>query len=183
MSMRVLVAITGASGLPYATRLIDALEDLEIDYHGVVSEGARKMFTVEAKDKGELVEDFYRENQMEAPFSSGSYPLDAMVVVPCSMKTLSALAHGYASNLIARSADVMLKERRKLIVVPRETPLNSIHLQNMLRLSEMGAVILPAMPAFYHSPRTLGDMEDFIAGKILDSLGVKNDLYKRWVVE
>ncbi len=178
--MKILIAITGASGMPYAARLIEALKELNIDYSGVISKPALKIFREEAGDKIALIQDFYGEEEIEAPFSSGSSSADAMVIIPCSMKTLSAIACGYASNLITRSADVMLKERKKLILVPRETPLNSIHLENMLKLSNLGAVILPAMPAFYPSPESIDDMLSFIAGKVLDALGIENNLYKRW---
>lgn len=178
--MKILVAITGASGILYATRLLEALQELDLDYDGVISHGAKRMFSIEAKDKLHLVESFYGEEEIEAPFSSGSSRLDSMTVIPCSMKTLAAIANGYANNLIARSADVVLKEGRKLVLVPRETPLNPIQLENMLRLSKLGATILPAMPGFYHSPQSIEDILDFIAGKVLDSLEIENKLYRRW---
>ena len=175
--MRVLVAITGASGVVYGMRLIEVLKEKKIETNCIVSRGAEKIL------KHEVAEELscYRENEIEAPFSSGSSLQDAMVIVPCSMKTLAAIACGYASNLITRSADVMLKEKRRLILVPRETPLNEIHLENMLKLSKLGAIILPAMPAFYHNPREIKDLVDFIVGKILDCLGIENELYRRWI--
>ena len=117
---------------------------------------------------------------MYAPIASGSVKIEAMVVIPCSMKTLAAVANGFASNLIERAADVTLKEKRKLIIVPRETPLSAIHLRNMLALAELGCHIIPAMPAFYHHPKQISDMVDFIAGRVLDSMGIENDLSPRW---
>ncbi len=178
--MKILIAITGASGMPYAAKLIETLKNLNLDYNGIISTPALKIFRKEAGNKTALLQKFYSDADMEAPFSSGSSSVDAMVIIPCSMKTLAAIAGGYASNLITRSADVMLKERKKLIIVPRETPLNSIHLEDMLKLSNMGAVILPAMPAFYHSPENIEDILNFIAGKVLDVLEIKNNLYRRW---
>ena len=117
---------------------------------------------------------------MYAPIASGSVRIDAMIVIPCSMKALASIANGFASNLIERAADVTLKEKRKLVIVPRETPLSAIHLRNMLTLSEMGCHIIPAMPAFYHHPKKIQDMVDFIVGRVLDSLGVENELSPRW---
>lgn len=175
-----LLGITGASGMPYAARLIEVLQELKIEFAGVISSAALEIFRQEARDKLHLLEGFYREKDFHAPFSSGSSAPEAMVIVPCSMKTLSAIAHGYASNLITRSADVVLKEGKKLILVPRETPLNVIHLENMLTLAKLGAVVLPAMPAFYHEPKTIEDMVNFVVGKVLDNLGIENSLYRRW---
>jgi len=175
-----LIAITGASGMPYAAKLIEVLRELNIEFAGIISEAALEIFRQEAKEKLHLLEGFYGERDFHAPFASGSCAPDAMVVVPCSMKTLAAIAHGYASNLITRSADVVLKEGKKLVIVPRETPLNALHLKNMLTLVQLGVVVLPAMPAFYHEPKSIEDMLNFIVGKILDSLGIKNNLYRRW---
>jgi 4-hydroxy-3-polyprenylbenzoate decarboxylase len=132
---------------------------------------------LEAKE-GQIT--YYDENYMYAPIASGSVKVDAMAVIPCSMKTLASIANGFASNLIERAADVMIKEKRKLVIVPRETPLSAIHLRNMLVLAEIGCHIVPAMPAFYHHPKRVSDMVDFIAGRVLDSMGVENDLAPRW---
>jgi len=173
--MNVLVGITGASGVVYALRLIEVLREKGIDIDCVASDGAKKI----AKHEGAEFS-CYSEDNIEAAFSSGSFSVDAMVVVPCSMRTLSAIANGYSSNLVTRSADVMIKEGRKLVLVPRETPLSPIHLENMLRLSRIGVTILPAMPAFYPKPETVEDMVDFVVGKILDNIGVENDMFVRW---
>ncbi len=174
--MNVLVGITGASGTAYALRLIEVLKEKDIDIDCVASNAAKKI----AKHEGAPDFDCYNEDDIEAKFSSGSFKVGAMVVVPCSMKTLSAIANGYSSNLVTRSADVMIKEGRPLVLVPRETPLSPIHLENMLKLSKIGVTILPAMPAFYPRPENVEDMIDFIVGKILDSIGIENDMFKRW---
>jgi 4-hydroxy-3-polyprenylbenzoate decarboxylase len=123
---------------------------------------------------------YFDEDNMYTPIASGSTPVDAMVVIPCSMKALSSIANGFASNLIERAADVTLKERRKLILVPREMPLSAIHLRNMLTLAEMGAHIVPAMPGFYHHPKHLQDIVDFVVGRVLDAMGVENSIAPRW---
>jgi len=177
--MKVVVAITGASGVIYGVRLLEVLKEKGIESPCIISDAAKLIMKHEI-EAARRPEGCYCEKNIEAPFSSGSSRVDAMVIVPCSMKTLAAIAAGFSSNLITRCADVVLKEKRKLIVVPRETPLNSIHLENMAKLSKIGAVILPAMPAFYHKPKRVADAVDFIVGKILDSLGIENELYKRW---
>ena len=120
------------------------------------------------------------DSDLNAPISSGSYKTDGMLVVPCSMKTLSSIASGFAGNLIERAADVSIKEGRKLLLSPREMPFSAIHLENMLKLSRLGVIIAPPVPAFYHKPDSVEDISDFITGKILDSMGIHNGLFKRW---
>lgn len=180
--MRVVVAITGASGVAYGIRLLEVLREGNVETYCIVSDAARKVMAYEYKNEktADVLDNCIDENTIDANIASGSFRLDAMVVVPCSMKTLSAVANGYASNVITRAADVVLKERKKLILVPRETPLNAIHLENMLKLSRIGVTILPAMPGFYHRPESVSDLIDFVVGKILDSLGIDNELYRRW---
>jgi len=182
--MRVAVCITGASGAVYAKRLIDYLEK-RVELSVVISEDARKVFRDELSlDFLEFIENkslkLYENGDFYSPLASGSHILDSCVVVPCSMKTLSAIANGFAENLICRCADVCIKEKRKLVVVPRETPLSAIHLENMLKLARLGVVVLPPSPAFYGKPKTISDIVDFVVGRILDSIGIENDLYKRW---
>ena len=192
------VAITGASGAPYALRLLEVLvkgghkiylsmtgEGLSImnDEAGLMLKGSETdiMFALEKRlEAKEGQVEYFDEDNMYAPIASGSVKIDAMVVIPCSMKTLAAIANGYASTLIERAADVTLKEKRKLILVPRETPLSAIHLRNMLTLAELGCHLIPAMPAFYHHPKHISDIVDFIVGRVLDGLGVENDLSPRW---
>ncbi len=181
--MKVLVAITGASGIIYGLRLVEVLTELNINNYVILSKAAKKVMEQEVEDfirYSRFLNKCFNEDDIDAPFSSGSYKMDAMVIAPCSMKTLACIANGIADNLITRSADVFLKERRKLILVPRETPLNAIQLENMLKLAKIGAIILPAMPGFYSKPKSVEDMVNFIVGKILDCLGIENNLYKRW---
>ncbi len=193
-----IVAISGASGAPYALRLLQVLikgnhdvylsisgDGLAIlkDETGLMLKGSETdiQFAIEKQlDAREGQISYFDEDNMYATIASGSNKVDAMVVIPCSMKTLSAIAHGYASTLIERAADVTLKEQRKLIIVPRETPLSAIHLRNMLTLAELGCTIIPAMPAFYHRPKKIADMIDFIVGRVLDSMGIENDLTPKW---
>jgi 4-hydroxy-3-polyprenylbenzoate decarboxylase len=192
------VAITGASGAPYAHRLLQALvkaghsvylsisgEGLSIlnDETGMHLKGSETdiQFTLQkyfGSKEGQLT--YFDEDNLYAPIASGSVKVDAMVVIPCSMKTLASIANGFASNLIERAADVTLKEKRKLIIVPRETPLSAIHLKNMLTLARLGCHIIPAMPAFYHHPKEVSDLVDFIVGRVLDGMGIENDLSPRW---
>jgi len=192
------VAITGASGAPYALRLLEVLvkgghkiyltitgDGLTImkDETGLMLNGSATDIMRALEKRLEAKEgqvNYFAEENMHAPIASGSVKVDAMVVVPCSMKTLAALANGYASTLIERAADVTIKEQRKLIIVPRETPLSPIHLRNMLTLADLGCHIIPATPGFYHQPKRISDLVDFIVARVLDSMGVEHDLSQRW---
>ncbi len=181
---QIIVAITGASGAPYARRLLQVLQELEVGLHVVASDVGRGVYRMET---GRFLEDdlaegirIYREGDFWAPIASGSTPVSAMVIVPCSMGTLAAVAHGISQNLIHRAADVCLKENRRLVLVPRETPLNRVHLANMLMVHQAGAIVLPPMPGFYHRPRSLEEVIDFVAGRILDQLGLPHELVAPW---
>lgn len=192
------IAITGASGAPYAHRLLQTLVKAGHSIYLSISGDGLSILNdeTELKLKGSETDiqyalekhfearegqiTYFDEGYMYAPIASGSVKVDAMVVVPCSMKTVAAIANGYASTLIERAADVTLKEKRRLILVPRETPLSAVHLRNMLTAAELGCHIIPAMPAFYHHPKHVSDMVDFIAGRVLDSMGIENDLAPRW---
>lgn len=192
----IVVIMTGASGSVYGLRLIEELLNKRKRVALLISDAGRKVLQYEtdlawdediATRNRQVREYFaspeiscYDNNDFFAPVASGSSAPDATVIVPCSMGTLGRIAGGLSENLIERVADVCLKERRELILVPRETPLNRIHLENLLRLSQAGAVILPAMPAYYQKPETIGDLVDFVVGKILDSLKIEHDLYRRW---
>ena len=181
--MRLVVAVTGASGSIYAKNFLEAAKSHGIETHLIVTEAGKTVVGHElgGVEKLTVVADHtYNPQDLEAPLASGSFRVDGMVIVPATMKTVAALANGYNANLVTRAADVHLKERRPLIMVPRETPLHAVHLENMARLSRLGAVILPAMPGFYHHPESVDDLANFISGKILDQLGVPNNLYRRW---
>ena len=180
----IVVGITGASGVIYGIRLLEALNELKIESSLVISDAAKVVIESETDYKVEdvinLADTYYDFNDLTASINSGSFKADALAIVPCSMKTLSSIANGYGANTITRVADVSLKERRPVVIVPRETPLRSIHIQNMLTLSQEGAIILPAKPGFYSTHDTVEDQINFIVGKILDSLKIENDIYKRW---
>src|SRR5688572_148482 len=179
--VRIIVAITGASGSIYAQRLLDNL-GTDHETHVLLSQYAQSVINEELPD-GLKVRDgipIHNARTMNVPFASGSNPFDAMVIVPCSMGTMGRVAHGLSSDLLLRSADVMLKERRKLILVPRETPLNLVHIKNMELLLLAGATILPANPQFYTRPKTIEAVVDTVVARVLDHLGVPNQLAPRW---
>jgi 4-hydroxy-3-polyprenylbenzoate decarboxylase len=179
-----IVAITGASGVVYGKRLLELLREKKVETHLIISKAAERVIKHElgmAKDDVEKLADHaYDIDDWSAPIVSGSFKTDGMIIIPCSMKTLAGIAHGYSDNLVLRAADVTLKEKRRLILVPRETPLNVVHLRNMLALAELGVVVVPAMPAYYHKPKDIDGLVDFVVGKVLDLLGIKHRLYQRW---
>lgn len=191
------VAMTGASGAPYAIGLLKTLLSLGRTVHLTISPSAVEVMKAEVGvapaldrfDHADLVGDvpagglvYHHHQNFSAGIASGSFLTAGMVVVPCSMSTLGSIAHGITSNLVTRAADVHLKERRKLVLVPRETPLSLVHLENMVQVTRAGAVVLPASPAWYHRPKGLDDMVAFVVGRICDQLGVANHLIPRWGV-
>ena len=182
--MKLTIAMTGASGVIYGKRLLEVLQSKKIETHLVISEASKKIIKHELRESEKTLEKLanyvYKINDWNSPIVSGSFKTDGSVIIPCSMKTLAGIANGFADNVILRAADVTLKEKRKLIVVPRETPLNTIHIRNLLELSKQGVYIIPAMPAFYHKPNSIKDLVDFVVGRVLDALEIEHDLYKRW---
>jgi 4-hydroxy-3-polyprenylbenzoate decarboxylase len=181
---KIVIGFSGASGIIYGIRLLEILHSINIQTYLIISEWAKKNIGIETNKTLEYVKSLssvnYDNFKLDASVSSGSFLHDGMVIVPCSMKSLSSIANGYDDTLISRAASVTLKESRKLIIVPRETPLSRIHLENMVKLQEAGAIILPAMPGFYHKPSTIDEIIDHLVGKILDQLNIKHDLFKRW---
>ena len=184
MQRPVIVAITGASGVIYGVETLRALRDLNVPTRLVISQAGLRTLALETDFTPDtvtaLATETYAEDDIAAPIASGSHPVRGMIVAPCSVKTLSAIAHSYAANLIVRAADVTLKERRPLVLLVRETPLHKGHLELMARAADLGAVILPPMPAFYHQPRTITDIVRQSVGKTLDILGIEHRLYVRW---
>lgn len=182
--MRLIVAITGASGVVYGKRLLEILRERKVETYLIVSKAAESVIEHELettkRELEKLANHVHDVDDLSAPIVSGSFKTDGMIVIPCSMKTLAGISHGYSENLILRAADVTLKEKRKLVLVPRETPLSVVHLRNMLDLADQGVFILPAMPAYYHKPDKIEDLIDFIVGKVLDLLGIEHELFKRW---
>ncbi|HDI46959.1 MAG TPA: UbiX family flavin prenyltransferase [Candidatus Methanomethylia archaeon] len=182
--MKVVLCITGASGVVYGVRILEELAKRGHEVDLIVTQEAEKLLSyevgIEVEELKKWASHLYREDYLEAPIASGSQKFDALVIAPCSMKTAAGIAHGYAENLVLRTADVALKEGRKLILVVRETPLNAIHLENLLKLSKIGVHVVPAAPGFYGRPRSVEDLVNFIVGKVLDLLGVENDLAPRW---
>ncbi|HIF13653.1 MAG TPA: UbiX family flavin prenyltransferase [Dehalococcoidia bacterium] len=194
------VGISGGSGAPYTRRVIEGLVEAGHDAKIVVTDAGRRVFEIELgialtgdpTDDTRILTDnldlgsgsgsieLFDQRNVAATIASGSYECEGMVVVPCSMGTLARIATGISSNLLERAADAALKERRRLILVPRETPLNLIHLRNMTAVTEAGAIVMPAMPGFYHLPESVNDLVDMIAGRVLDGLGVNSTLLRRW---
>ena len=182
--MRIIVGLTGATGTIYGVRLLERLREMNVETHLVISRWGARTLAHETPHTREYVESLattvYPPGDMGAAISSGSFRTDGMIVVPCSAKTLGAIAHRVGDNLIHRAADVILKERRKLVLAIREAPLSDIHLENMLKLSRMGVVILPPMPAFYNHPRTIDDLVDHTVVRMLDSFGLDVQGAARW---
>ncbi len=183
--MRIVIAITGASGVTYAQRLLDCLDPVANEIHLVTSNYAQQVIRDELPGGLRIQEGVVSHNikSMNAPFASGSNAFDAMVVIPCTVGTMGRIAHGFAEDVLLRGADVMLKERKKLILVPRETPLSLVHVKNMELLLMAGAVILPANPYFYAGASTINDLVNTIVGRVLDHLGVAHTITPRWKEE
>ena len=182
--MRLVIGISGASGVAYGIRALEILKELKVETHLVLTTAACETIRLETNknvaDIEKLATKSYRIGNVAASLSSGSFRTDGMVIIPCSMKTLGGIASGYSDNLLLRTAEVTMKERRPLVLVVRETPLNLIQIENMATVARAGAVVLPAMPAFYHKPKTIDDLVDHLVGKVLDVLGVEHNLYSRW---
>ncbi|EIC85237.1 non-oxidative hydroxyarylic acid decarboxylases subunit B [Serratia sp. M24T3] len=183
--MRIIVGITGATGAPLAIMLLQMLKSIpEVETHLIISRWGKATIELEtpyqARDVIGLADFYHSSADQGATISSGSFLTEGMIIIPCSMKTLAGIRSGYADGLIGRAADVVLKEKRKLILVPRETPLSTIHLENMLALSKMGASIIPPMPAWYNHPKDLNDITHHIASRILDQFSLKFPETKRW---
>jgi 4-hydroxy-3-polyprenylbenzoate decarboxylase len=183
--MRLIVAMTGATGAPLGVRLLETLREMpDVETHLILSRWARATIELEterkADDVAKLADYVYSPNDQAAAISSGSFLTDGMIIVPCSMKTLAGIRTGYADDLIGRAADVCLKERRRLLLVPRETPFNDVHLENMLGLSRMGVIIFPPVPAWYNQPVSLDDAINHLVGRMLDQFGLRSPHVRRW---
>ncbi|MFB8272413.1 non-oxidative hydroxyarylic acid decarboxylases subunit B [Streptomyces sp. NPDC055955] len=182
--MKLVVAMTGATGAPFGIRLLEVLRELGVETHLIVSRWARATLTQETglsvREVQAMASVCHSPDDQGASISSGSFRVDGMVVVPCSMKTLAAVRTGYGDGLIGRAADVMLKERRRLVLVARETPLSAVHLENMLELTRMGATVMPPVPAFYNHPASVADLVDHIVARVLDQFGLDMPVAERW---
>ena len=178
-----LVAISGTTGVQIGARFMKILHELKIEFDLIISEMAQKIIQIETnediKNLERLANNVYDNNDLTAPPASGSSNKEIMVIIPCSMKSLSAIAHGYSNSLITRAADVMIKEKKKLVIMPRENPLSVIHLKNMLTLAEVGVVIFPPIPSFYYNPQSIEDLIDHMLGRLLDQLEIKTNI-RRW---
>ena len=184
MPKRIVVGISGASGVTYGVRLLSVLKETDYETHLIISKSGELNIEIETDydpaDVKAMADYVYDHNNMAASLASGSFLTGGMVVVPCTIKTLSGIANSYNENLLVRAADVTLKEKRKLVLVVRETPLHKGHLRLMTMAADMGAHILPPVPSFYHMPKTIDDIIDQTIGKIFDYLGIEHDLFKRW---
>ncbi len=182
--MRIVVAITGATGAIYGIAVLEALKSLGIETHLILSAWALRTIELETdysfRQVAELATVTYQPDDLTAGPASGSFSHQGMIIAPCSMKTLASIAHGYADNLISRAADVSIKEKRPLVLLARETPLSAIHLENMLKLSRLGVVVMPPIPSFYQRPATISDIIQQTAGRALDLLGIENSIFRRW---
>jgi len=184
MTKRIVVGISGASGVAYGVRLLSLLKETDYETHLIISEAGRLNITIETghhpDEVAAMADSVYNDKDMAAALASGSFLTAGMVVVPCTIKTLSGIANSYNQNLLVRAADVTLKEKRKLVLVVRETPLHKGHLRLMVQAADMGAHILPPVPSFYHQPKTIEDIIDQTIGKIFDYLGIEHHLFRRW---
>lgn len=188
------IGITGASGAIYGVRLVQEILKTDAIVHLIITEAGWQVFKEElllyTTDRNKVLQDLFPSSggklhyhtlrDFNAPIASGSYRNEGMVIIPCSMGTLSSIANGASTNLLERTADVMLKEGRKLVLVPRETPFNQIHLENMLKVAQVGGKIIPAMPGFYQLPKSMDDLINFVVGKVLDNIGIEHQLFTRW---
>lgn len=183
--MRLIVGLSGASGVIYGIRLLEALKSMpDLETHVVLSKGAKLNIAIETewqvKEVETLADVVHSDQNLAATIASGSYPTDGMIIVPCSMKTLSGVVNSYAESLLVRAADVVLKEQRRLILVPRETPLHVGHCRLLADAAQMGAVLVPPMPAFYNDPQSVDDIINHTVGRLLDLFGIDSGLVKRW---
>ncbi len=182
--MKLVIGLTGSTGTIYGIRILEELKKAKVETHLIASDWAKKCLAMETDysfDKVKSLATYYSDDSnMASSVSSGTHKTDGMIVIPCSMKTLSAIANGYDESLVARAAGVTLKESRKLVLVVRETPFTAIHLENMLKLSRLGVVILPPVPGFYTKPTTIDDVINHTVGKCLDQFDIEHNLYKRW---
>ena len=181
---RLIVGLTGATGAILGVRLLEALKDCEVESHLIISKWAQRTIEHETpytvKQVCALASVYHNSGNMAAEISSGSFLTEGMVVIPCSMRTLGSIACGYGEHLVHRAADVVLKERRRLVLVVRESPLSELHLENMLKLAHMGVTIIPPMPAFYNHPKSINDIVDHIVSRVLDQFGIAAPFAKRW---
>jgi flavin prenyltransferase len=184
MTKRIIIGISGASGVIYGIRMLGFLKEKDLETHLILSEAGKKNIEIETGlNPGEvtaLADHSYDNCNVAAPLASGSFLTEGMIVAPCTIKTLSGIANSYTDNLLVRAADVTLKEKRKLVLVVRETPLHKGHLRLMTMAADMGAHILPPVPSFYHKPETIEDILDQTIGKIFDYMGIEHHLFKRW---